>query len=202
MGPTEQGWGATACGTVARPPLLLCVAPLSPAGGVDTLLTAFGLLAEDRPPLSLTVAGGGPWSRDLRDCAEDLGLAERVDFCGLLPRAAVRAAVRRSGVLVLPYRQHDDGPEHLVPGLLDAFAAGRPVVATAPVAAPLLVRHRETGLVVPPDDPTALATALAEVLDHPERAGALAAAGCSAAGALPAAGPSSPLRRLWRQLTT
>jgi glycosyltransferase involved in cell wall biosynthesis len=181
--------------------LLLGVAPLAPAGGVDTLLTAFGLLAEDRPTLSLAIAGGGPWSRVLRSCAEDLGLAERVDFCGVLTRRAVRTAVRRSGVLVLPHRRHDDGPGHLVPGLLDALAAGRPVVATDPVAAPLLVRHRETGLVVPPGDAPALATALAELLDHPDRAGALAAAGCSAAGALPAEEPNSPLQRLWRRVT-
>ncbi|MGY1591466.1 glycosyltransferase [Geodermatophilus sp. SYSU D00708] len=200
MRTTERGRTAVADGTPSGPRLLLGVAPLTPAGGVDTLLTAFGLLAGDRPGLVLEVVGGGPLGRDLRCGADHLGLDGRVRFCGALPRSAVRAAVGRNEVLVLPHRRHDDR-EHLVPGLLDAFAAGRPVVATRPVADPLLVRHGETGLVVPPGDAPALASALADLLDHPDRAGALAAAGESAAGALPAEGPTSPLQRLWQRVT-
>ena len=64
--------GNSAVGTAARP--LLGVAPLVPAGGVDTLLTAFGLLAGDRPGLCLEIVGGGPLRRGLRALTTDLGL--------------------------------------------------------------------------------------------------------------------------------
>jgi glycosyltransferase involved in cell wall biosynthesis len=197
---TERREVAVADGSPSTPHLL-GVAPLTPAGGVDTLLAAFGLLAEDRPGLFLDVVGSGPLGRELRSGADHLGLDGRVRFCGALPRSAVRAAVHRSAVLVLPHRRHDDHPGHRVPGLLDALAAGRPVVATRPVADPLLVRHGETGLVVPPGDALALATALAEVLDSPDRVGGPAGAGRPAAGAFPAEGADSPWRRLWRLVT-
>ena len=59
------------------PRRLLCVAPLVPAGGVDTLLTAFGMLAGDHPGLSAEVVGAGPLARVLRSHADYLGLAER-----------------------------------------------------------------------------------------------------------------------------
>jgi glycosyltransferase involved in cell wall biosynthesis len=75
------------------------------------------------------------------------------------------------------------------------------VVATRPVADPRLVRHGETGLVVPPDNAPALATALAEVLDRPDHAGAPAPAAGSATGTSPAGEPAPPLQRLWRRFT-
>ena len=70
--------------SAVAPRRLLCVAPLVPAGGVDTLLTAFGLLADDHPELSAEVVGSGPLARVLRAHADHLGLAERVCFRGRL----------------------------------------------------------------------------------------------------------------------
>ncbi|MGY1680098.1 glycosyltransferase [Geodermatophilus sp. SYSU D01176] len=148
---------------------LLCVAPLVPAGGVDTLLTAFGMLAGDRPELSVDVVGSGPLSRVLRDQATYLGVTERICFRGSLAVPAVRAAVRGCALLVLPHR--DDtatGSPTVEAALREALARARPVVATLPAA-----RHaalRDTEPVVPPDVPTALAQALATALAVPEQA--------------------------------
>jgi glycosyltransferase involved in cell wall biosynthesis len=183
---------------------LLCVSPLAPPGGVDTLLTAFGLLAEDRPGLLLEVIGGGPLGRALREHAADLGLLDRVDFCGPLPPPAVRAALHRCSMLVLPHR-HDpgggSGPPP--PPLRAALAIARPVVATPAAAPPDLVRHGETCLVVPPDDPTALALAMAGLLDDPDRATAMGCAGRRAVAAIPDEYLEVPgrMHRLWRHLT-
>src|SRR3712207_2512583 len=109
------------------PRRLLCVAPLVPAGGVDTLLTAFGMLAGDRPELSVDVVGSGPLSRVLRAQATYLGVAERVCFRGPLGVPAVRAAVRGCALLVLPHR--DDaatGSPTVEAALLEALARSRP----------------------------------------------------------------------------
>jgi glycosyltransferase involved in cell wall biosynthesis len=143
---------------------LLCVAPLVPAGGVDTLLTAFGMLADDRPDLTVDVVGRGPLSRVLRAHAAYLGVAGRVDFRGSLSAPAVRAAVRGCAVLVLPHR---DGRAAAAPtvevALLAALASACPVVAT-PHATPDSALP-DTELVVPPDVPTVLAQALETALD-------------------------------------
>jgi glycosyltransferase involved in cell wall biosynthesis len=184
-------------GTATRP--LLGVAPLVPAGGVDTLLTAFGLLAGDRPGLCLEIVGGGPLRRALRDLAADLGIDDVVRFRGPLPSPSVRSAVHRCAALVLPHRA-PCGRETPPPALRHALDGARPVVAT-PAGAPLLFRHGETGLLVSPDDPAALAVALAGLLDDPVRAAGLGTAGSRVAAALPPAPPGSPLRRAWRRVT-
>ena len=150
------------------PRRLLCVAPLVPAGGVDTLLTAFGMLAGDRPDLTVQVVGGGPLSRALREHADYLGVADRVGFCGPLRAPAVRTAVRGCAVLVLPHRDDGAGAEPAADvALLEARVAGRPVVATRQ-AAPHLT-SRVAGSLVPAGTPTALAQALEAALDAPVR---------------------------------
>jgi glycosyltransferase involved in cell wall biosynthesis len=186
---------------VGRP--VLCVAPLVPAGGVDTLVTAFGLLADDRPELDLEVVGGGPLSRVLRAHADHLGLGERVHFCGALSASATRAVVHRCAVLVLPHRPDGSGRRHDPPAaLLDALACARPVVATRAVAPPDVVRHGETGVLVPSDDPAALALAVAGLLDDPVRAAGLGVAGSREARGLALVDSDGTLlRRAWQRMT-
>jgi glycosyltransferase involved in cell wall biosynthesis len=185
----------------ARP--LLCVAPLVPSGGIDTLLTAFGLLADDRPGLDLEVVGEGPLSRVLRGHAQHLGLHDRVRFCSSLTAQAMQAAVHRCAVLVLPHRDDGSGRRHVPPtALLDALACARPVVATPAVAPPDVLRDGETGVLVPPDDPPALAMAVADLLDDPVRAAGMAVAGRSAPTGLALLdSEGNLLRRAWHRVT-
>jgi glycosyltransferase involved in cell wall biosynthesis len=143
------------------PSRLLCVAPLVPSGGVDTLLTAFGMLADDHPELSVEVVGAGPLSRVLRSHADYLGMAERVCFRGRLATPAVRDAVRGCAVLVLPHRDGTVTGPAAGTAVLEALGTGCPVVATPLAPYPDLL---DAGTVVPPGDPTALAQALVSVL--------------------------------------
>lgn len=174
------------------PRRLLCVAPLVPAGGVDTLLTAFGMLADDHPELSAEVVGGGPLSRVLRSHADYLGLAERVRFRGRLATPAVRDAVRGCAVLVLPHRDDGAGAGSAADvALLEARVAGCPVVAT-PQAAPHLAPG-DAGSLVPAGSPTALAQALEAALGAPVRTDP----GAPAATASTRGGDGHLLRRVW-----
>lgn len=150
------------------PRMLLCVAPLVPAGGVDVLLTAFGMLAGDRPGLTVQVVGAGPLSRVLHGHAAYLGIAERVDFRGRPTASAVRAAVPRCTALVLPHRADTGALPAAEFALRAAVAGGRPVVATAHAPCPDLL---DADTVVPPGNPTALAQVLASVLVRPPCAG-------------------------------
>lgn len=176
------------------PRRLLCVAPLVPAGGVDTLLTAFGMLADDHPELSAEVVGTGPQSRVLRSHADHLGLAERVWFRGRLAPPAVRNAVRGCAVLVLPHRESTAAVPAARTAALEALETACPVVVTPLAPHPDLLG---TGTVVPPGDPTALAQALVSVLTGTRDGAGAGPGGAGPGGARRPGADGHLLRRAW-----
>lgn len=144
---------------------LIGVGRLVPKKGTDTLLTAFAQLAAEFPELRLDIVGDGPLRGALEAQAAALGVASRVTFHGLLEEAATRTLIGRSAVLALPSRRLPDGDRDGIANvLLEAMALGTPVVTTAAGAAGELLRDGENGLLVPPDAPAALATALRRLL--------------------------------------
>ena len=179
---------------------LLCVSRLVPKKGIDTLLTAFGMLADDRPTVDLEIIGDGPLRDALQAQARALGLEERVCFRGPLPSADVQEALRRCAMLVLPCRIDESGDRDGLPTvLLEAMACGTPVVTTDIVGLPELVRPDETGLLVPPDAPAGLAVAIESLLDDPVRAAELGAAGRRLVGQLHDRDESAArLQRVWQ----
>jgi len=147
-------------------PLLVALGRLHPAKGLDVLLRALTL--ETRPYLWL--AGEGPLRGDLEALARDLGVAQRVRFLGWREdRGALLAA---ADLCVFPSRFEPFGTV-----ILDAWASRRPLVAAASAGPRWLVRDGEDGLLVPVDDPAALAAAIARVLGDAALRDRLVAAG-------------------------
>lgn len=151
---------------------LLFVGRLVEGKGVDTLIEAFALLAAGHPDLRLVVVGDGPLRPGLEARVMTLGLADRVAFTGALAADAVADAMRGAVVLAMPSRSEGLG---LVAA--EALACGCPVVASDIPGVRDVVRHGETGLLIPVGDAPALAAALACVADDPAQAAALAEAG-------------------------
>jgi glycosyltransferase involved in cell wall biosynthesis len=146
-------------------PTLLTVARHDPVKGLDVLLEAFvGVPA----PARLVLVGDGPCSDELRRQCHDLGLDDRVEFVAL--PWEVRAADRMWAydALVLPSRL-----EGFPVTIAEAMLAGLPVVATDVGSVREAVLPGETGWIVPPEDPDALAAAIREVLGDPDRARAM-----------------------------
>ena len=131
--------------------------------GVDVLIRAVAEL----PCLHLSVAGEGSTAHALRDLAERVA-PSRVAFLGRLDRSGVRALLGSVQTVVVPSRW----PENQPLTVLEALAAGAPVVASAIGGIPEIVEHGATGLLVPPDDQEALMAAL----DRLDRDRSLAAA--------------------------
>ena len=157
---------------------ILCVARLVPKKGIDTLIQAFALLAPRRPGLRLELIGEGHVEQELRGEADRAGVAERVAFLGPQPREKVHEAYERCSLVALACRVTEDGDRDGLPVvLLEALARGLPVVTTSVVGIPELIEDRVTGLLVPPDDPEALAAAIAQLLDDRDLARDLGAAG-------------------------
>jgi glycosyltransferase involved in cell wall biosynthesis len=138
---------------------------LEPDKGVAVLLEAMAQLR--RPsgalPCQLLIVGEGPARRQLRDLGAKLDLLPWVVFAGM--RRDVAEVLPLLEIFVLPSLSEGFGI-----AIVEAMAAGRPVVATAVGGIPEIILSGETGLLVPPGDPIALAAAMQQLLSHPERA--------------------------------
>ncbi len=151
-------------------PVIGTVARLSPEKAIDTLLRAAQRLVGVAPELTVLIVGDGPLAAELEHLAGKLGIAQAVRFLGFRTDAGV--LMQLMDVFILPSRMESVG---LV--LLEAMAAGRPIVATTVGAIPEYVDHDGGGLLVPPDDPAALAGAIQRLLDDPAWRERLGAAG-------------------------
>ena len=151
------------------PPTVLTVARMTyPAKGHDDLLHAMPLVLRETPARFVLV-GDGPRETELRALAERLGVSNAVTFLGR--RADVPALLARADLVCHPARM-----EGLPNAVMEAMAAARPLVATSVGGTPELVQDGIHGLLVPPEDPAALAAGILAVLRDPDRAARLARA--------------------------
>lgn len=148
----------------------VCVARFHPIKDHATLLRAARLVLDRRPDFRLTLAGDGPERQRLEALSADLGLGEAIRFAG--HQKDVRQLLAASDVFVMA-----SSSEGVSLSILEAMAASLPVVATAVGGNHEVVADGETGILVPAGSPEALADALLAVLDDPDRARRLGAAG-------------------------
>ncbi|MDY0882026.1 glycosyltransferase [Dongia soli] len=159
------------------PLVILSVGRAVPKKGYGDLLRALARL-----PAALDWRfrhiGGGPELDRLKALAAELGIANRIDWRGAQPQQEVLAAYRAADLFVLASCIAENGDRDGLPNvLMEAQSQELPVIATAISGVPELIRNGETGLLVPPNDPAALADAIAELLVDPERRRSLAIAG-------------------------
>ena len=141
--------GDTVCLTVAR---------LHPQKGLTDLVEAASDVLRRRDDVRFVVAGGGPSRGVVEERIRASGLEGRVVLLG--ERRDVPALLARADLFVLPSRF-----EGLPTALIEAMAAGRPIVATSVGGNAEVVADGETGWIVPPERPHALAQAITEALD-------------------------------------
>jgi glycosyltransferase involved in cell wall biosynthesis len=139
--------------------VVLAVGRLSREKGHNDLIEGFKLVRETNPALSvkLIIVGDGPERSRLEANAESLGVEELVVFTGQV--SDVQPFYAMAEVFVLP--SHSEGSPNV---LLEAMAASVPVVATAVGGVPEIVTNHESALLVPPNDPKALAAAIGQLL--------------------------------------
>jgi phosphatidylinositol alpha-1,6-mannosyltransferase len=164
---------------VGDAPLVVCVSRLVARKGQDTLIRALPLVRERVPGARVLLVGGGLGGDRLRRLAREVGVDEHVVFAGAVPEAEVAAHHAVGDVFALPCRTRGGGldVEGLGIVLLEAAAAGLPVVAGDSGGAPETVEEGRTGHVVDGRNIAAIASAVAGLLADPERARAMGAAG-------------------------
>lgn len=149
---------------------LLCVGRLIPIKGHLVLLRAFAEAKRVLPTLQLDIAGRGPLEPALKALARELGVADSVRFLGHV--SPIQAAIERSTVVVVPSMGEGFGMV-----ALEAMERGRPVVAAEIGGLGELVRHGETGLLVPPGEAEPLTDAIVRLAGDLELARRMGEAG-------------------------
>ncbi len=145
---------------------IVAVGRLIEKKGFGDLVEACRILARAGREVRCWIAGEGPLEADLRAQVAEHALEDRVVLLGPRTQDEVRELVRRAAVMAAPCVVGADGNRDGLPTvLLESLALGTPAVATAVTGIPELVRHGETGLLVPEHDPEALAAGLARILD-------------------------------------
>jgi len=144
--------------------------------GQDVLVRALGQPALAGRGDVVALVAGEPWRgeerhlRELHEIATLLGVTDRLVHCGF--REDVDSVYGAADIVAVPSKQPDPFPN----AALEAAAAGCCVVASAHGGLPEMISDGETGVLVAPDDPRALAEAIAGLVDDPERREALGAA--------------------------
>ena len=141
---------------------------LSHEKGVDTLVEAAALA----PEVPVHIAGDGPERAALERLAEQRHTGN-VTFHGRLAKADLQRLVAASAATLVPSRWYENQPMTI----LESYAAAVPAVVTSLGGSPELVRDGVDGLVVPPDDPAALAAAISTLAADPARSRAMGRSG-------------------------
>ena len=139
--------------------------------GIDVLLSSLPLVVRHHD-VALNLIGTGPRLEQYGAQAEELNMHRYVKFLGFIEHDKMPAYYAQADLFVLPSRRESFG---LV--LAEAMACGLPVVATTAGAIPEVVEDGVTGLLVPPDDPEALAGAMNSLLGDPAKMKAMGAQG-------------------------
>lgn len=157
---------------------ILAVGRLVEKKGFGVLAHACDILRREGVPFSCHLVGVGEEEPPLREMVAALALGAHVRFRGSLPLEAVAKEMKQATLVALPCVIARDGNVDALPTvLLEAMGCGLPVVSTSVSGIPEIVVHGETGLVVPPGDPVALAGALRAVLSDRPMATRMGAAG-------------------------
>ena len=153
--------------TSRRPRTVTTVANLRPGKGHDVLLKAAARLVRRVPDVRFRIVGDGPRRLDLERQAAALRISSQVEFLG--HRNDIPDLLSHSEIFVLPSLM-EASPN----ALIEAMAAGVPIVATRVGGIPESIEHERSGILVPPGDDRALAAGIARLMRRPQIASRLA----------------------------
>jgi colanic acid/amylovoran biosynthesis glycosyltransferase len=148
------------------PPLIVAIGRLIAKKGFSSLIRACALLFEHGKPFRCEIFGEGPLENQLGAQIEESGLKELVKLPGAKPQHELRERLAAANAFVLPsVPEAGGGMDNLPTVIMEAMATSLPVVSTRIGGIPEMVIDNETGYLVRPDDPVALADAIEKVIN-------------------------------------
>ena len=159
----------------------------------EVMIETAAILAAQEVPVKILLVGQGPRLDEMRSLAADRAVASHLEILGF--RDDVASLLAASDALVL-----SSDHEGLPVAVMEASALGTPVVATAVGGLPEAVTDGESGLLVPPRDPAALAAAIRRLVDEPGLRADLARGATARAGAFDATAATATVEGIYRQV--
>ena len=144
------------------------VSNLKAVKGTDVFIEAAKIVLDKRPEVQFELAGSGE-TQQYQSLIDQLGITPNVRLCGSL--SDIPAFLSTLDIAVLSSRS-----EGLPNAIMEYMAAGRPCVVTDVGGCGELIRHEQNGLLVPSENPSALAESIVDLLEYPDRAERFAAA--------------------------
>lgn len=139
----------------AGPPRLCFIKHYEPTYAPDILIRAMAEVKKEIPDIRLSMAGKGSMALQLQEMIQSLDLEDQVKLVGWIDKDWVYHFIAEHNFMVMPSRNEAFGV-----AALEAAACGRPVIGTTVGGIPEVILSNLTGILVPPDDPTALAEAI------------------------------------------
>lgn len=156
------------------PPLLVAVGRLVEKKGYPVLVEACGKLKRRGVDFRCEIIGEGPLEKELKQQIGALGLGHEVRLAGPRTQPEIRRSLAAASVFVLPCVREKKGGMDILPTVItEAMASSLPVVSTCLAGIPEMVLDHKTGLLVAPEDPSAVADALLKMLADPAAASAM-----------------------------
>jgi len=157
-----------------EPVRVLTVGRLTEKKGIEFAIRAMAAVRQTCPDTVLDIVGEGPLRLRLRELIAELGQSDAVFLHGSKNSNAIREMLGRAQIFMLPSVTAADGDREGTPvSLLEAQAAGLPVISTRHAGIPEIVLDGESGFLVPERDATALAERLSFLIQHPETRSAM-----------------------------
>jgi glycosyltransferase involved in cell wall biosynthesis len=149
-------------------PYLVCTRGFSTYYSVDVVVRTFAEIKKEYPEAQLDLVGNGPLEGDIRKLVADLHLTG-VNFTGVASRQEIGKYYDQADIFI-----NASWLDNMPLSVIEAFAAGTPVVTTSPECMPYLVQHERTGLLSPVGDEKTLAANVIRLLRDPALAARLA----------------------------
>jgi len=140
-------------------------ARLVPNKGHEYLIDAISKVSKDHPNVKLLIGGDGPLKHELKSLSKQLGVEEKVVFVGKIEHKTVYKLLKRVDIYVFP-----SSAELFPYAILEAMAAGKPIVSTHIGGVPEIIKNGETGFLVPPKDQDKLADGIRKLIEKPKEA--------------------------------
>tara|TARA_R110002110_G_scaffold415858_2_gene658595 strand:- start:33095 stop:34195 length:1101 start_codon:yes stop_codon:yes gene_type:complete len=127
--------------------------------GIHTIIDAMKLLQEDYSNFILKIAGSGPCLKMLEAQAKNLGLSDKIVFCGRLNRTQMQALYHNADIMI-----NASTVDNMPNALLEALSYGVPIISTRVGGIPYMVEHMKTAILVEPQNAKAIKIALMQVI--------------------------------------
>jgi glycosyltransferase involved in cell wall biosynthesis len=164
----------------ARSAHIISVGRLIPKKGYAELVEACSLLNQQELDFRCTIIGGGPEHLPLRQLITARGLDQKIELVGPKSQIEIVQSLAQSQVFVFPAQRDETGDQDNLPTvLIEAMASGLPVVSSGLAGIPEIIVDQINGILVPPQTPEALASAIRSLLLDPKKRERLGASGLS-----------------------